>query len=50
MQHNYLKLLDIMKHQAETIKEQSTFVDTLVNENMEKENMINEILKDIEES
>lgn len=50
MQHSYLELLEIMRDQAKTIKDQSIFIDRLVNENLEKENMINVILKDIEDN
>lgn len=48
MQRNYLKLLEVLEHQATTIKEQSEFIDKLINENLEKENMISVLLEDIE--
>lgn len=50
MQRNYLKLLEVVQYQAETIKKQSAFIDSLVNENLEKENMVNILVEDIENS
>ena len=45
-----LKLLDLLKEYAEIIKSQESMLTELINENLEKENMVNELLKDIEES
>lgn len=49
MQCNYLKLLEILQYQAETINEQTVFIDSLINENLEKENMIGVLIEDIED-
>ena len=38
-------LLDIIDKQEEMIKKQNDMIAKLVNENMEKENMINELAK-----
>lgn len=47
MQRKFLSLLEIMTNQALIISNQSEFIDKLINENMEKENMVNTLLEDI---
>lgn len=45
MQLNYLRLLDIIRDLSKTVYDQSKFIDELVNENMEKENMISVLME-----
>jgi len=44
---NYLDLLDIINQQEKIIAKQNEMISGLVNETTEKENMINELMKDI---
>lgn len=44
---NYLDLLDIINEQEKIIVKQNEMITRLVNETAEKENMINELMKDI---
>ena len=48
MQRNYFKLLEVMHDQSKLIDKQSEFIDGLMNENIEKENMINILFEDVE--
>lgn len=44
----YYELLDIIEMQDEMIRKQNELISELVNENMEKENMINELMQEQE--
>lgn len=44
---NYLDLLDIINQQEKIIVKQNEMITRLVNETAEKENMINELMKDV---
>ena len=44
---NYLDLLDIINQQEKIIVKQNEMITRLVNETTEKENMINESMKDV---
>ena len=41
----YYNLLDIIEHQAKVIKKQDETIIKITNENIEKENMINELMQ-----
>ena len=41
-------LLEIIEKQDEVIRKQNNLIATLTNENLEKENMINELMKEEE--
>jgi len=43
---NYLDLLDIINQQEKIIVKQNETIARLINETAEKENMLNEIMKD----
>ena len=43
------ELLDIIDKQEEMIKKQNELITELTNENLEKENMINELMQEQEE-
>ena len=44
---NYLELLEVITEQERVIVKQGEMIVRLVNETAEKENMINELMKDI---
>jgi len=44
---NYLDLLDVIAQQEKIIVKQNELIARLVNETAEKENMINELMKDV---
>ena len=44
MKGNYSQLLEIIKQQSEVIRKQVKFIDRLVTDNAEKENMINVLM------
>jgi len=44
---NYLDLLDVITQQEKIIVKQNELIARLVNETAEKENMINELMKDV---
>ncbi|GFN35393.1 hypothetical protein [Tepidimicrobium xylanilyticum] len=41
----YTELLELLNMQTETINKQNKIITELVNDNLEKENMINELIK-----
>jgi|GEM_PF-2421749 len=41
----YTELLELLNMQTETINKQNKIITGLVNDNLEKENMINELIK-----
>lgn len=43
----YFDLIDLVEKQGKIIKQQAETIAKLVNENVEKENMINEFMKDV---
>lgn len=44
MKGNYWQLLEIIKQQSDVLKRQVKFIDRLVKDNIEKENMINALM------
>lgn len=46
MRKTYFDLIDLIEQKGRIIKQQSETIAKLVNENVEKENMINELMKE----
>jgi len=44
----YFDLVELVEKQGKVIKQQADAIAKLVNENMEKENLINELMRDVD--